>query len=52
MQPERKPEGLRKTADQVLSEPRHRKRAEKLRRQIKAAGGAARAAELIELRRR
>ncbi|GGU60239.1 glycosyltransferase [Lentzea flava] len=50
----RKPRGLGTTVDQVLSEPRHRERAEELGRQIRAAGGAARAAELVEelLRRR
>lgn len=48
----RRPEGLRKTVDQVLSEPRHRERAEELGRQVKAAGGAARAAELVEVLRR
>jgi UDP:flavonoid glycosyltransferase YjiC (YdhE family) len=45
----RTPRNLRQAVDQVLSEPRHRIR--ELGRKITAAGGAARAAELV-LRRR
>lgn len=50
----RKPAGLRAAVDRVLSEPRHRDRARELGREITAAGGAARAADLVEelLRRR
>ncbi|MFI6099709.1 glycosyltransferase [Lentzea sp. NPDC051213] len=44
----KKPKYLKKAVDQVLGEPRHRKRAEELGRQLKTAGGAARAAELVE----
>ncbi len=44
----RKPKNLRQAVDQVLSEPRHRERARELGRQITAAGGAARAADLVE----
>jgi UDP:flavonoid glycosyltransferase YjiC (YdhE family) len=48
----RRPKGLREAVDEVLSRPRHRVR--ELGRAIKAAGGAARAADLVEelLRRR
>lgn len=49
----RTPKGLRKVADQVLSGTRHRDRARTLGREITAAGGAARAVDLVEgLRRR
>ena len=44
----RKPRKLDQAVDQVLSEPRHRERARELGRQITAAGGAARAADLVE----
>lgn len=50
----RRPKNLKKAVDQVLSEPRHRERAGQLGGAIKAAGGAARAADHVEelLRRR
>ncbi len=50
----KRPQGLRAAVDQVLSEPRHRERARELGREIRAAGGAARAVDLVEelLRRR
>ncbi|MEU0881811.1 nucleotide disphospho-sugar-binding domain-containing protein [Lentzea sp. NPDC005914] len=44
----RKPKNLRRAVDQVLEEPRHRESAQTLGRQIKAAGGAARAADMTE----
>ncbi|HEX8867059.1 MAG TPA: glycosyltransferase [Lentzea sp.] len=44
----RKPQNLRRAVDQVLSEPRHRERAQELGGAIRAAGGAARAADEIE----
>jgi MGT family glycosyltransferase len=44
----RKPKNLEKAVDQVLSEPRHRERARELGREIKAAGGAAKAANEVE----
>lgn len=50
----RRPKNLEQAVDQVLSEPRHRERAAELGSAIKAAGGAAKAANHIEelLRRR
>jgi MGT family glycosyltransferase len=50
----RKPNGLRQAVDHVLSRPRHRERAQELGARIRAAGGAARAADGVEdlLRRR
>ncbi|RAS65625.1 UDP-glucoronosyl/UDP-glucosyl transferase [Lentzea atacamensis] len=42
----KKPERLRNAVDQVLAQPRHRVR--ELGRAITAAGGAARAADLVE----
>ncbi|MEV6236352.1 glycosyltransferase [Lentzea sp. NPDC051838] len=44
----RTPRNLGRAVDQVLSEPRHRERAEELSSAIKAAGGAAKAADEIE----
>ncbi|KJK45045.1 hypothetical protein UK23_27580 [Lentzea aerocolonigenes] len=44
----RNPTKLREAVDQVLEEPRHRERAQELGRQIKAAGGAAKAADRVE----
>ncbi|WP_086667666.1 glycosyltransferase [Lentzea kentuckyensis] len=49
----RKPAKLREAVDQVLARPSHRQRAQELGQQITTAGGAARAADLVEgLRRR
>lgn len=50
----KRPTDLAKAVGRVLSEPRHRERARALGREIRAAGGAARAAEWVEelLRRR
>ncbi|SDG44844.1 glycosyltransferase, MGT family [Lentzea fradiae] len=50
----KRPTDLGKAVDRVLSEPRHRERARALGRDIRAAGGAAVAADLVEdlLRRR
>lgn len=50
----RKPKRLRQAVDHVLSQPRHRERARELGARIRAAGGAARAADGVEelLRRR
>lgn len=50
----RRPKNLEQAVDQVLSEPRHRERARQLGGAIKAAGGAATAANHVEelLRRR
>jgi MGT family glycosyltransferase len=50
----RKPKRLRAAVDQVLAQPRHRERTLELGQKIKAAGGAAVAADLVEelLRRR
>jgi len=50
----RKPNGLRQAVDHMLSRPRHRERAQELGARIRAAGGAAIAADLVEelLRRR
>jgi len=44
----RKPKNLRAVVDQVLATPRHRERARELGQAIEKAGGAARAADLVE----
>lgn len=44
----RTPKNIKAAVDQVLGEPRHRDRARELGERIKVAGGAARAAELLE----
>ena len=50
---QKKPAKLAQAVDQVLAQPNHRQRARELGEQLKAAGGAAKAADLVEgLKRR